>query len=89
MTEHVSGSLWDALCRVRDHRRREGQRYPLAGLLLMAVAALLAGRPGMRRLAEEVLSPGFAAAIQIARPPGSPCAASLLKRRWSAPRRCC
>jgi hypothetical protein len=37
-------SLWEALGRVRDHRRREGQRYPLAGLLLIAVAALLAGR---------------------------------------------
>ncbi len=37
-------SLWEALGRVRDHRRRAGQRYPLAGLLLMAVAALLAGR---------------------------------------------
>src|SRR3954466_3750817 len=38
------GSLWSALAAVRDHRRREGQRYPLAGLLLIAVAALLAGR---------------------------------------------
>ncbi len=38
------GSVWEALCRVRDHRRRAGQRYPLAGLLLIAVAALLAGR---------------------------------------------
>jgi hypothetical protein len=38
------GGLWEALGRVRDHRRREGQRYPLAGLLLIAVAALLAGR---------------------------------------------
>ena len=37
-------SLWAALGRVRDHRRREGQRYPLPGLLLIAVAALLAGR---------------------------------------------
>lgn len=36
--------LWEALGRVRDHRRREGRRYPLAGLLLIAVAALLAGR---------------------------------------------
>ena len=38
------GSLREALCRVRDHRRREGQRYPLTGLLLIAVAALLAVR---------------------------------------------
>ena len=38
------GSLWEALAGVRDHRRRAGQRYPLPGLLLIAVAALLAGR---------------------------------------------
>lgn len=38
------GSLWEALAGVRDHRRRAGKRYPLAGLLLIAVAALLAGR---------------------------------------------
>jgi len=43
-TDQGCGSLWEALGRVRDHRRREGQRYPLAGLLLIAVAALLAGR---------------------------------------------
>jgi hypothetical protein len=36
--------LWEALGRVRDHRRRENQRYPLAGLLLIAVGALVAGR---------------------------------------------
>lgn len=42
--EQECGSLWEALGRVRDHRRREGQRYPLAGLLMIAVAALLAGR---------------------------------------------
>lgn len=42
--EVEGNSLWAALGRVRDHRRLEGQRYPLAGLLLIAVAALLAGR---------------------------------------------
>ncbi len=46
MSATVEGgiSLWEALGRVRDHRRGEGKRYPLAGLLLIAVAALLAGR---------------------------------------------
>src|SRR3954452_7873381 len=38
------GSLWSALAAVRDHRRGAGRRYPLPGLLLIAVAALLAGR---------------------------------------------
>jgi hypothetical protein len=33
------GSLWDMLSAVPDHRRREGKRYPLASLLLIAVAA--------------------------------------------------
>lgn len=40
----VPGSLWHALASVPDHRRAAGKRYPLAGLLLIAVAALLAGR---------------------------------------------
>jgi hypothetical protein len=39
-----SGSLWDALASVPDHRRAEGKRYPLASLLLIAIAAMLAGR---------------------------------------------
>jgi hypothetical protein len=38
------GGLWHALASVPDHRRAEGRRYPLASLLLIAVAALLAGR---------------------------------------------
>lgn len=37
-------SLWDALASVPDHRRAEGKRYPLASLLLVAIAAMLAGR---------------------------------------------
>jgi hypothetical protein len=39
-----TSSLWDALVSVPDHRRAEGKRYPLASLLLIAVAAMLAGR---------------------------------------------
>ena len=39
-----TSSLWDALASVRDHRRAEGRRYPLASLLLIAIAAMLAGR---------------------------------------------
>jgi hypothetical protein len=37
-------SLWDALASVPGHRRAEGKRYPLASLLLIAVAAMPAGR---------------------------------------------
>jgi hypothetical protein len=37
-------SLWDALASVPDHRRAKGKRYPLASLLLIAIAAMLAGR---------------------------------------------
>jgi len=39
-----ASSLWDALVSVPDHRRAAGRRYPLASLLLIAIAALLAGR---------------------------------------------
>jgi len=37
-------SLWDALTSIPDHRRPAGKRYPLASLLLIALAAMLAGR---------------------------------------------
>ena len=37
-------SLWDTLVSVPDHRRSAGKRYPLTSLLLIAVAAMLAGR---------------------------------------------
>jgi hypothetical protein len=36
--------LWDALVSVSDHRRAAGKRYPLASLLLIALAAMLVGR---------------------------------------------
>jgi len=57
-----SSSLWDALVSVPDHRRAEGKRYPLASLLLVAIAAMLAGRRDQlgivrwgRRLSHETL----------------------------------
>jgi len=37
-------SLWAMLQMLPDHRRAEGRRYPLAGLLVIAIAAMLAGR---------------------------------------------
>ena len=59
--EHV-GSLWQALTLVPDHRREAGKRYPLASLLLIAVAAMLSGRRDQlgivrwgRRLSREAL----------------------------------
>ena len=39
-----TSNLWDALASVPDHRRPAGKRYPLASLLLVAIAAMLAGR---------------------------------------------
>lgn len=63
-------NLWEALCLVPDHRRAEGKRYPLASLLLIAIAAMLAGRRDQlgivrwgRRLSAETL-----AALGIKRP---------------------
>ena len=56
-------SLWEALLSVPDHRRSEGKRYPLASLLLIAIAALLAGRHDQlgiirwgRRLSRDTLT---------------------------------
>ncbi len=63
-------SLWDVLSALPDHRRAEGKRYPLASLLLIAIAAMLAGRRDQlgivrwgRKLSTETL-----AAIGIKRP---------------------
>jgi len=57
-----TSSLWAALASVPDHRRAAGKRYPLASLLLIAVAAMLAGRRDQlsivrwaRRLSRETL----------------------------------
>jgi hypothetical protein len=68
-TTGEAGSLWQALAVVPDHRRDAGKRYPLASLLLIAVAALLSGRRDQlgivrwgRRLSQEAL-----AAIGISR----------------------
>jgi hypothetical protein len=54
--------LWDALSSVPDHRGAAGKRYPLPSLLLIAVAAMLAGRRDQlaivrwgRRLSRETL----------------------------------
>ena len=57
-----AGSLWQVLASVPDHRRDAGKRYPLASLLLIAVAALLSGRRDQlgivrwgRRLSQDAL----------------------------------
>lgn len=57
-----AASLWQALGLVPDHRRDAGKRYPLASLLLIAVAAMLSGRRDQlgivrwgRRLSQEAL----------------------------------
>ena len=39
-----AASLWAMLQTVPDHRRAKGRRYPLAGLLVIAIAAMLSGR---------------------------------------------
>jgi len=57
------GSLWHALASVPDHRRAAGKRYPLASLLLIALAAVLSGRRDQlgivrwgRRLTQDALA---------------------------------
>jgi len=69
LAEDEQVNLWEALLRVRDHRRNAGKRYPLAGLLLIAVAALLAGRRdqlGIVRWGRQ-LSPQALASLGITR----------------------
>ena len=55
--------LWEVFSVVPDHRRAEGKRYPLAGLLMIALAAMLAGRSDQlgivrwgRKLSREALA---------------------------------
>src|SRR3954471_10650590 len=55
--------LWEVFSVVPDHRRAEGKRYPLAGLLMVALAAMLAGRSDQlgivrwgRKLSREALA---------------------------------
>jgi DDE_Tnp_1-associated/Transposase DDE domain len=69
VAEDEQVNLWQALSRVRDRRRGEGKRYPLPGLLLIAVAALLAGRRdqlGIVRWGRQ-LSPQALASLGITR----------------------
>jgi len=56
-------NLWEVFSVVPDHRRAEGKRYPLAGLLMIALAAMLAGRSDQlgivrwgRKLSREALA---------------------------------
>jgi hypothetical protein len=62
-TTTQTSSLWESLVSVPDHRRAAGKRYPLASLLLIALAAMLAGRRDQlgivrwgRRLNRETLT---------------------------------
>src|SRR4051812_6331826 len=55
--------LWEVFSVVPDHRRAEGKRYPLAGLVMIALAAMLAGRSDQlgivrwgRKLSREALA---------------------------------
>src|SRR4051794_24658518 len=55
--------LWEVFSVVPDHRRAEGKRYPPAGLLMIALAAMLAGGSGQlgvvrwgRKLSREALA---------------------------------
>ena len=56
-------SVWEVFAAVPDHRRAAGRRYPLPGLLLVALAAMLAGRTDQlgivrrgRRLSADALA---------------------------------
>ena len=38
-SDKATASLWEVFSSVPDHRRAQGKRYPLAGLLMIALAA--------------------------------------------------
>jgi hypothetical protein len=84
-----TGSLWEALTSVPDHQRAPGKRYSLASLLLIAIAALLAGRRdqlgivrwGPRLSRDALISIG----IDRARVPHPRCGANC-SRDWTSPR---
>jgi hypothetical protein len=45
----MAASLLEILRSVPDHRRREGQRFELATVLLYAILGMVAGSVGRRR----------------------------------------
>ena len=49
---HGAGGLIEALATVPDPRHRRGVRHPVCGLLVVAVAAVLAGARGFQAIAE-------------------------------------
>lgn len=63
------GSLWEVFRTIPDHRRAAGKRYPLAGLLVIAVAAMLSGRRSQLAIIRwgRQLSPEAMAAVGITR----------------------
>ena len=46
----MAASLLEALRSVSDHRRREGQRFELATVLLYAILGMIAGANSYRQL---------------------------------------
>jgi hypothetical protein len=79
-----AGGLIDALATVPDPRHRRGVRHPVRGLLVVAVAAVLAGARGFQAIAELAaeLAPDVLRRLGIPRgtPPSVKCFRLTLQR---------
>ena len=47
---HPVASLWDRLCAIPDRRGRKGRQYGLASVMVLALAAMLAGANDLRAI---------------------------------------
>jgi hypothetical protein len=45
-----TGTLFGALQGIRDHRTKKGQRFPLAAILAIAIAAMLSGANDLKAI---------------------------------------
>jgi hypothetical protein len=52
MTTAAPGTLYEALCRIPDHRKARGKVYPLPSLLTFAVTAMLCGAKSKYAIAQ-------------------------------------
>jgi len=79
-----AGGLIEALATVPDPRHRRGVRHPVRGLLVVAVAAVLAGAHGFQAIAEcaAELAPDVLRHLGI--PRGTPPRSSVFGSRCNA-----
>jgi hypothetical protein len=62
-----TGTLFEALQSIPDHRTKKGKRFPLAAILAIAIAAMLSGANDLRAIPRwgRRLSPKALAALRV------------------------